>query len=84
MYDQHCCPGPGWFPGLPRLGDNDSCPEVPRRAKHYSGAAPATHAYLLLQLVGVFIVHDELVRSVQAVVASKCASCRLQHKSAAI
>ena len=57
--------GPGWFPGLPRLGDNDSCPEIPEREKHYSSISGLTHLYLVIQLLGVFIVHDDLSRYVQ-------------------
>ena len=59
--------GPGWFPGLPRLGDNDSCPEIPERQKHYSSISGLTHLYLVIQLLGVFIVHDDLSRYVQGV-----------------
>merc|ERR1712107_788942 len=28
--------GPGWFPGLPRMGDNNLCPEIPQREKHFT------------------------------------------------
>ena len=58
--------GPGWFPGLPRLGDNDSCPEIPEREKHYSGISGLTHLCLVTQLLGVFIVHDDLSRYVKS------------------
>ena len=58
--------GPGWFPGLPRLGDNDLCPEIPEREKHYSGISGLTHLYLVTQLLGVFIVHDDLSRYVKS------------------
>jgi len=57
--------GPGWFPGLPRLGDNDLCPEIPQREKHYSKISTATHVYLVLQLLGVFLVHEELANLYQ-------------------
>jgi len=54
--------GPGWFPGLPRLGNNDLCPEIPERKIHYSTITISSHLYLLLQLVGIFIIHDDLSR----------------------
>merc|ERR1712183_47875 len=54
--------GPGRFPGLPRLGNNDLCPEIPERKIHYSTITISNHLYLLLQLVGVFIIHDDLSR----------------------
>jgi len=54
--------GPGWFPGLPRLGDNDSCPEIPERKIHYSTISMISHLYLVVQLIGIFIIHDDLSR----------------------
>merc|ERR1719481_698040 len=66
--------GPGWFPGLPRLGDNDLCPEIPQREKHYSKISTATHVYLVLQLLGVFLVHDELANLYQDGHLQKCLS----------
>jgi alkylglycerol monooxygenase len=54
--------GPGWFPGLPRLGNNELCPEVPQREKHYADIPLLTHLYLVLQLFGVFIIHDDLTK----------------------
>jgi len=54
--------GPGWFPGLPRLGDTDGLPEIPQRSIHYTAITGLNHLYLLIQLVGVFIIHDDLSR----------------------
>jgi len=54
--------GPGWFPGLPRLGNNDLCPEIPERKIHYSSISILSHLYLVIQLIGVFIIHDDLSR----------------------
>jgi len=54
--------GPGWFPGLPRLGNNDLCPEIPERKIHYSSISLLSHLYLVIQLIGVFIIHDDLSR----------------------
>jgi len=54
--------GPGWFPGLPRLGDNDMCPEIPERKIHYSDISVFKHVYLVIQLLGIFIIHDDLSR----------------------
>merc|ERR1711922_109573 len=31
--------GPGWFPGLPRMGDNNLCPEIPQREKHFTSVS---------------------------------------------
>jgi len=64
--------GPGWFPGLPRLGDNDSCPEIPQRQKHYSDISVFTHFYLVLQLLGIFIVHDDLSRNYETITPGVC------------
>ena len=54
--------GPGWFPGLARLGNNDLCPEIPERKIHYSTISILSHLYLVIQLIGVFIIHDDLSR----------------------
>jgi len=54
--------GPGWFPGLPRLGNNDMCPEIPERKIHYTNISVLSHIYLIIQLLGVFIIHDDLSR----------------------
>lgn len=53
--------GPGWFPGLPRLGDNNLCPEIPQRIKHYGASLSLlSHLYLAVQLFGCFILHDDI------------------------
>jgi len=54
--------GPGWFPGLPRLGDNNLVEEIPNRKIHYTSISALSHVYLLVQLIGVFILHDDLSR----------------------
>jgi len=55
--------GPGWFPGLPRLGDNNLCPEKPERTIHYTSVSVMSHIYLVVQLVGCFILHDDISRN---------------------
>lgn len=54
--------GPGWFPGLPRMGDNNLCPEIPQRTKHFTSLPLLSHLYLLVQLVACFALHDNISR----------------------
>merc|ERR1711990_872153 len=49
--------GPGWFPGLPRMGDNNLCPEIPQREKHFTNLPLLAHLYLAVQ-----VLHDGLFR----------------------
>jgi len=52
--------GPGWFPGLPRLGNNDLVEERPTRPVHVSNVSMLNHVNLLLQLITVVVVHDDI------------------------
>jgi len=52
--------GPGWFPGLPRLGDNDLVEEKPVRPIHVSEVSALNHINIILQLLSVVIVHDDI------------------------
>merc|ERR1719153_95175 len=52
--------GPGWFPGLPRLGDNDLVEEKPVRPIHVSQVSALNHINIILQLLSVVIVHDDI------------------------
>jgi len=54
--------GPGWFPGLPRLGDNNLVPAKPEREIHYTSLPLLSHLYLGIQLVFCFLLHDDLSR----------------------
>ena len=55
--------GPGWFPGLPRLGDNNLVQERPERSLHFSQINLMMHLNNLLQLVPMICVHDQLSSS---------------------
>jgi len=50
--------GPGWFPGLPRLGDVSGLPEIPKREKHYSSAGWSTYIVVLLNTIISVIILD--------------------------
>ena len=52
--------GPGWFKGSGRLGDNDTCPEKPEREPHNPDQGIIRHLYVVIQLLGVFVLHDDL------------------------
>jgi len=52
--------GPGWFKGSGRLGDNDTCPEKPEREPHNPDQGVIRHLYVVIQLLGVFVLHDDL------------------------
>jgi len=54
--------GPGWFPGLGRLGNNDLVDKIPKRNKHRTSVPLSTHLYLIVQVVGVLLIHDDLGR----------------------
>jgi len=54
--------GPGWFPGLPRMGDNNLCPEIPQREKHFTSLPLLAHLYLAVQVAACFVLHDDLSR----------------------
>jgi len=54
--------GPGWFPGLPRMGDNNLCPEIPQREKHFTNLPLLAHLYLAVQVAACFVLHDDLSR----------------------
>jgi len=54
--------GPGWFPGLPRMGDNNLCPEIPEREKHFTDLPIFAHVYLAVQVAACFVLHDDLSR----------------------
>jgi len=54
--------GPGWFPGTPRLGDPEGTPVKPEREKHYSSLSTPGHLYLIIQLLVIFVIHDDLDR----------------------
>jgi len=52
--------GPGWFPGLPRLGDNDLVEKKPVRPIHASHVSALNHINIILQLLSVVLVHDDV------------------------
>merc|ERR1712098_603170 len=54
--------GPGWFPGLPRMGDNNLCPEILQREKHFTDLPLLAHLYLAVQVAACFVLHDDLSR----------------------
>merc|ERR1719495_1613419 len=54
--------GPGWFPGLPRMGDNNLVPEIPQREKHFTSLPLLAHLYLAVQVAACFVLHDDLSR----------------------
>ena len=54
--------GPGWFPGLPRLGDNNFVAEKPDRKIHFSKVSTLNIVNTLILLITVVIIHDDITR----------------------
>jgi len=50
--------GPGWFPGLPRLGDVSSLPEAPVRSKLYSEVGLSTYLLVLINTIIALLILD--------------------------